>query len=80
MPDADDFDVEYFRNLLKGNSSKAADAAPPPPAPKRRKPQAGAPAAPAAKAKPVAGRKNNVKRPRGAAAGPSRGAKKGANQ
>ena len=28
MPDADDFDVEYFRNLLKGNSPKEA-AAPP---------------------------------------------------
>lgn len=22
MPDADDFDVEYFRNLLKGNNPK----------------------------------------------------------
>ena len=28
MPDADDFDVEYFRNLLKGNSQKAGPAPP----------------------------------------------------
>ena len=27
MPDADDFDVEYFRNLLKGNSPKAGAGA-----------------------------------------------------
>ena len=34
MPDADDFDVEYFRNLLKGSGSKegpAPAAAPAPP-------------------------------------------------
>lgn len=28
MPDADDFDVEYFRNLLKGNSPKEENAPP----------------------------------------------------
>jgi hypothetical protein len=27
MPDADDFDVEYFRNLLKGNGPKEGHAA-----------------------------------------------------
>ena len=28
MPDADDFDVEYFRNLLKGNVEKKEQPAP----------------------------------------------------
>jgi len=32
MPDADDFDVEYFRNLLKGNSPKEAATSPAAPA------------------------------------------------
>jgi hypothetical protein len=39
MPDADDFDVEYFRNLLKGNPPQdgpAALAAPAPPVAKNR--------------------------------------------
>jgi len=38
MPDADDFDVEYFRNLLKGDNPKethARPAAPPPSAAKK---------------------------------------------
>ncbi len=33
MPDADDFDVEYFRNLLKDNSPKEGHAPPAKPAP-----------------------------------------------
>lgn len=28
MPDADDFDVEYFRSLLQGNNPKDAKAPP----------------------------------------------------
>jgi len=30
MPDADDFDVEYFRNLLKGDAAKQEAKAPAP--------------------------------------------------
>jgi len=39
MPDADDFDVEYFRNLLKGNVEKKEQPAPAekPAAPVKRK-------------------------------------------
>ena len=39
MPDADDFDVEYFRKLLKGNAEKQESQAPEvkPAAPANRK-------------------------------------------
>ena len=39
MPDADDFDVEYFRNLLKGNVEKKEQpaSAEKPAAPVKRK-------------------------------------------
>jgi hypothetical protein len=30
MPDADDFDIEYFRNLLKGDAVKQETKAPAP--------------------------------------------------
>ena len=52
MPDADDFDVEYFRNLLKGNVEKKEQQAPaekPLAQAKRKKRSAAAP--PPAKAK-----------------------------
>ena len=32
MPDADDFDVEYFRKLLRGGDGTPQPEAPPPPA------------------------------------------------
>jgi hypothetical protein len=51
MPDADDFDVEYFRNLLKGNGPKEVPT--PPAAPSvsstrktRKSPAQAAPARP----------------------------------
>ena len=74
MPDADDFDVEYFRNLLKGNNPKemqAAPAAPPIPAAKKDTRQTAK--APATKGKntPSAGRKKP-------APGTKSGKKKGA--
>jgi hypothetical protein len=65
MPDADDFDVEYFRNLLKGNPPQdgpAALAAPAPPVAKKGGRQA--PKAPAAvqKRTSAAGQKKNKNR------------------
>ncbi len=61
MPDADDFDVEYFRNLLKGSSPKdghAPSAEPLPPTKgKARQPPKPTPAR--AKGKPTAGRKRS---------------------
>jgi hypothetical protein len=58
MPDADDFDVEYFRNLLRGNTPKEAPESPaspphpvakkkpqPPPKPAAAKKKSAAPAA-----------------------------------
>ena len=46
MPDADDFDVEYFRNLLKGNSPAAGREPPAEPSPRaEKKPTRGTPRA-----------------------------------
>ncbi len=65
MPDADDFDVEYFRNLLQGK--KPADRPAPPAktsgtaAPKQTRPVR-KPAAAAENKKPAAGRQKNKKR------------------
>lgn len=65
MPDADDFDVEYFRNLLQGNTPKDAPAPPggpsPPVAQKSGRWSAKA-AVSAKKGKPAAGRKNSKNR------------------
>lgn len=64
MPDADDFDVEYFRSLLKGNrppEEVAPPAATPRPAAKKKARPASRPAA-AAKSAPAAGRKKGNKR------------------
>lgn len=65
MPDADDFDVEYFRNLLKGNQpqeGRAPAAEPLPPAKgKTRQPPKPAPAR--AKGKPTPGRKRGPRTP-----------------
>ncbi len=59
MPDADDFDVEYFRNLMKGNSPKEKHAplaeSSPPVLIKNTGPTA-KPAAAKGKSKPAAGR------------------------
>ena len=56
MPDADDFDVEYFRNLLKGTSPKdgaAPRAEPSLPAAKKKARSAPKPAVAPAKTKPA---------------------------
>ena len=48
MPDADDFDVEYFRNLMRGNNPKdgrATPAEPPPPIAKKTARQVARPTA-----------------------------------
>jgi len=61
MPDADDFDVEYFRDLLKGSSPKegrAPSAEPLPPAQGNTR-QPSKPAAAGKKDKPPAGRKRS---------------------
>ena len=58
MPDADDFDVEYFRNLLQGKSPKHAPPAEPAPPPAKKSASPGSrAAAPAKKARrrPAAG-------------------------
>jgi hypothetical protein len=66
MPDADDFDVEYFRSLLKGNQPPQKDAQPaaaPRPAAKSKPARsASKPAAAKAKAAPASGRKKGGKR------------------
>ena len=65
MPDADDFDVEYFRALLKGNrppEGGVPPAATPRPAAKKAARRAAKPAAATAKSAPAAGRKKGSKR------------------
>jgi len=57
MPDADDFDVEYFRNLLKGNRPQEEHA--PPAAAKKSARPAAKPAAAGKKGKPTAARKKS---------------------
>jgi len=62
MPDADDFDVEYFRSLLKGPGPKehlAPPAETPAPAPKKKARPTTKPAAPKATSRPSAGRKKS---------------------
>ena len=54
MPDADDFDVEYFRNLMKGDSPKEKNTPPAEPTAK--------PAPAKGKSKPAAGRKKGKNR------------------
>ena len=58
MPDADDFDVEYFRDLLKGNSGKEGPAPPAGPSqpPAKKAPALGTPASSKKEGKPF-GRK-----------------------
>lgn len=61
MPDADDFDVEYFRNLLKGSSPQEAAASLP--AVKKPKKPAAATIAPVQPTKrKVAGKKAGKRR------------------
>jgi hypothetical protein len=64
MPDADDFDVEYFRNLLKGNNPKETPATPvlpALPATKKKKPPPGkATAARATDTSKAAGKKSTT--------------------
>jgi len=65
MPDADDFDVEYFRNLMKGNRPKEVQSPPAKPAlPVERKKMRPTlkPAVAKGKAKPPAGRKKGKDR------------------
>jgi len=65
MPDADDFDVEYFRNLLKGNSpveGRAAIDQPSPPATQKNARLAPKPTAAREKSKPPASRKKGKNR------------------
>jgi hypothetical protein len=65
MPDADDFDVEYFRNLLKGNLEKKEQQAPAekPAAPANRKKRSAAAPPPAkGKGKSATGPKKPGKR------------------
>ena len=67
MPDADDFDVEYFRNLLKGGRPQepAPPTAPPtaPPAPAKAGPRRSAhPSAAGKKSKPAVRRKRDGNR------------------
>lgn len=60
MPDADDFDVEYFRNLLKTNSPQEGSAPtdePSLPAAKKTTRPTAKPTASREKSKPAAGRK-----------------------
>lgn len=58
MPDADDFDVEELRRLLRGEGPAAAPAAPqsPPPAVRKERNKSGPPAAKAT-GKPATRRK-----------------------
>jgi len=65
MPDADDFDVEYFRNLLKGNSPKAGlapPAGPSPPIAKQNIRSTSKPVASKEKCTPATGRKKSMNR------------------
>jgi hypothetical protein len=64
MPDADDFDIEYFRNLLKGNVVKKEQPAPAekPAAMKRKKRSAAAPLPSTGKGKPATSRQKPGKR------------------
>ena len=74
MPDADDFDVEYFRNLMKGSNPKEPQAAPdPPPTPAAKNDTRQTTKAPVTKGvnTPAAGRKKP-------APGTKSGRKKGA--
>jgi hypothetical protein len=65
MPDADDFDVEYFRKLLRGGSGdespKPDDRQPPPPAAQTARRAAKPPVA-KVQAKPAAGPKRRKNR------------------
>lgn len=60
MPDADDFDVEYFRELLKGNSPQGGPTPlvkPDLPDPKRNKRSTGTQTPPKGKGKSTTGQK-----------------------
>jgi hypothetical protein len=62
MPDADDFDVDYFRTLLKGPGPKEKPAPPEEPpvsAPKKKLQPAAKPAAAKPKSKPAASEKKS---------------------
>jgi hypothetical protein len=64
MPDADDFDVEYFRELLKGNSPREVSAPPAGPAlpvAKKSARPAARPSAARPKGTPAASRKKGGK-------------------
>ena len=64
MPDADDFDVEYFRSLLKGGGAEKERQPPaaPLPAAKRSRPRAAGKGAPPAKGAAKPGRKKAANR------------------
>lgn len=64
MPDADDFDVEYFRNLLKGDSPQEGHEAPVKPARPLKKDTRRIlkPSTAKEKGKPAAGRKRSANR------------------